>query len=201
MPRKAYCLSVVGYNILNSKDKLRIIRKFNKSEYKISMFAHTINCIKSRIIFQKHPYVKDYRSSKVITYYANKENKILKGKLFDAEMYVQGKDRVYIVGLEIELTLKKWTSYFNNITNIYQYRPELDYICWICSTQTIIDLLLSTIEKVRNHLFRIEKQSGEEVLAGLRKYRFILLDQFQKDRLKSEWIKPDGTRNMLLPEV
>ena len=190
-PSKAYCLSKSGWQVLAQTGKLRVDEKFNLSDYNYVKFPHNIACLRVRILFEKHPLVVDFKSSKVVLYelkqkVVEKEKVFRKQwKQFDAEMFVKGK-KEYKVGVEVELTQKSSEAYAKKFLSIEATRNDIDFVAWLCSDQTILDKL-------------IEIARGLEMKVASYKHRFCLLNEFFEKRFETLWYTVQGDRELLLP--
>lgn len=182
VPSKAYCISKYGYDILKTKGLTRSDRKFVISDYNYMKFSHQQACTKVRIIFEKHPRVKDFRPQKVAVYLAKQAGKEVytKGwKQFDAEMIVEKDNKEYIVGVEIELTQKSVESYAKRFLNIDTTRQDVEYVAWLCGSKTIIDAMLNVLKNM-------------QMKVNASKHKFCLLDDFLSKWFQTEWLDVEG---------
>jgi len=181
-PRKAYYISTLGYNFLKENKMVRSNKRFTISEYNFTKFPHQQACTKVRLIFEKHPRVKDFRPQKVAIYLARQEGKEVytKGwKQFDAEMVVEKDGKEYLVGVEVELTQKSMGSYAKRFLNIETTRPDVKYVIWLCSTQTIINAILDVLKNMQMKINAL-------------KHKFCLLDEFLQKWFQAEWFDVQG---------
>lgn len=189
-PSKAYCLSKSGWQVLAQAGKLRVDDKFNLSDYNYVKFPHNIACLRVRIIFEKHPFVCDFKTTKVVLYELKQKqiDKVFRKqwKQFDAEMIVKGKTKQYRVGIEVELTQKSSEAYVKKFLNIEATRSEVDFVAWLCADEVIINKLVEVLNAMRTKV-------------SATKHRFCLLNEFYTKKFEAEWIKPDGSKELLLP--
>jgi len=187
-PKKAYCLTDAGYKYLECTGKSRIIKRFVKSDYRLTQFSHTILGLQARLILQKHPYVLDYRPEKVVAYYQmlDDQSEVMRRhvKQCDAEMIIKTINGEYKVGVEIELTAKSFKRLTAAILSIDVNRRDLDGVLWVASNEVIIRDLQQAI-KVLSYL-RHQK-----------KYHFILWDELKAQRLEALWSNERGQETKL----
>jgi SAM-dependent methyltransferase len=179
-PRKAYCISVWGYNFLQEELR-RSDKRFTVQDYNFRKFPHQNMCTKVRIILEKHPAVKDFRPQKVAVYLARKSGKEVytKGwKEFDSEMVVEKDGKEYIIGVEIELTQKSSESYAKRFLNIDTSRQDVKYVAWFCGSKTTMNMMLKIINNMQ--------------LKDPLKHKFCLLDEFLKKWFQTEWVDVEG---------
>ena len=180
-PRKAYCISIWGYNFLQEELR-RSDKRFTVPDYNFTKFPHQNACTKVRIIFEKHPGVIDFRPQKVAVYLARKEGKEVytKGwKQFDAEMLVEKDGKKHIVGIEVELTQKSVETYAKRFLNIDTARPDVKFVAWLCGSRTIINTLLYVLKNM-------------QMKVNASKHKLCLLDEFLQRWFKTEWVDIEG---------
>lgn len=186
-PRKAYCLNDDGYKFLESLNLLRISQKFNKTDYVATQFYHKTIAAQVRIIFEQHPYVVDYRPAKVIAYFLQKDGKNPPSKQCDAEIFIKGKEKEYIAGLEVELNQKKKETYAKNILDLDTVRQDLHCAWWLCNSEVIISAVSEMVNKLRPQLKFPDKQF------------FCLLDEFKAKKFDAVWKSANGEMFHILP--
>jgi len=190
-PRKAYCVSTLGYNFLKDKKMARSDKRFNISDYNFTKFPHQNMSNKVRIILEKHHMVKDFRPQKVAIYLARQSGKDVytKGwKQFDAEMIVEKDGEEHIFGIEVELTQKSTESYVKRFLNIETTRPDVYLVAWFCSDQTIITKMLEILR-------------GMQMKVQALKHKFCLISNFLKDWFKADWYDVEGSLLLLPAEI
>lgn len=189
-PGKAYCLTTEGYKFLESRNLLRVRGRFYRSDYKPTQYAHTTTGVKVRLTFERHPWVKDYRTQKVVAWYLNQmppEQRVLRGKQCDAEVFISSPQAKRHAGIEIELTRKSQSAYVRNILGIDTYRKDLSGVFWLCSTQEIIDTIREVIQRLLPQL----RQHQE--------HYFIQVDKFIERAFEADWTAADGQPASILP--
>ena len=188
-PMKAYYLSDAGYKYLESVDKLRVLKRFSKSEYKLTQFSHTVLGIHLRLIFQKHPYVVEYRPEKVVAYYqalySGKEPLKRHSRQCDAEMLIKMKNSDYKAGVELELTLKSFKRLIGIMKHIDVNRDDLDVVLWVASSETIIRSLRRAIKKLLPQLRHPNK------------HLFALWKDLNSRQINTVWCNAEGQKTKL----
>jgi len=188
-PKTAYCLTDAGYKFLESTGKLRIIKRFFKSDYRPTQFSHTISGLQARIILRKHPDVIDYRTEKVVAYYQslNDWNEVMRkrAKQCDAELIFKTRNGEYKVGVEIELTAKSFKRLVGAVQSIDENREDLYVVLWIASDEVIIRDLQRVINRLLPHL-RYPK-----------KHLFIVWNELKSRQLDALWSNVHGQKTKL----
>jgi len=188
-PKTAYYLTDSGYKYLESIGKLRVLKRFVKSDYRLTRFFHTVLGLQIRLIFQKNQNVLDYRSEKVVAYYyelqSEKIDAKIKAKQCDAEMIIKTKNSEYKAGVEIELTLKSFKRLVEAIRSIDVHRDDLNVVLWVASSEVIIRGLKNAI-----------KSEGAR-LTYPRKHLFVLWEELKVRELDATWTDVGGHKKKL----
>ena len=152
-------------------------------------FSHTVLGLQIRLIFQKHPWVVDYRPEKVVAYYhelhASKDEVKRKAKQCDAEMIVKAPKGEYKTGVEIELTLKSFKRLTGAIKSIDINRDDLNVVLWVASSETIISNLQSAIKILLPQL------------RNPNKHLFALWNDLNTKQLNTVWCNAEGYKTKL----
>ena len=184
-PKMAYCLTDAGYKYLESTGKLKVIKRFVKSDYQMSQFFHTNLVLQLRLIFQKHPWVADYRPEKVVAYYNALAGIKEQSKLCDAEMIVKAPKSRYKVGLELELTSKSFKRLIGIIKHIDVNREDLNIVLWVASNEVIIRNLQRAIKTLLPHLRHANK------------HLFTLWNDLNSKQINTVWCNAEGRKTKL----
>jgi len=188
-PKKAYCLTEAGYKYLESIGKLRVSKRYIKSDYRLTRFSHTVVGLQIRLIFQKHPWVVDYRPEKVVAYYhelhSGKDEIKRKAKQCDAEMIIKAPKSEYKTGIEIELTSKSFKRLTGAIKSIDINRDDLNVVLWVASSETIIWGLRRAIKTLLPHLRHPNK------------HLFTLWNDLNAKQLNTVWCDAEGRKTKL----
>lgn len=188
-PKTAYYLTDSGYKYLESIGRLRVLKRFVKSDYRLTRFFHITMGLQVRLIFQKNANVLDYRSEKVVAYYYELQSGNLdikkKSKQCDAEMIIKTKNGEYKAGIEIELTSKSFKRVFEAIRSIDVHRDDLHVVLWVASSEVIIRDLQRAIKTLMPQL------------RHPRKHLFILWDELKVRELDAAWNDVNGQKKKL----
>ena len=177
-PKRAYFLTAAGYEHLEMFGKLRVNIRFSRHNYDKKYFYHTLIGLKVRLLFEKHPFVIDYWSEKVIAYFRALKGEDItqqKYKHCDAEMMLKTAADEYKVGIEIELTSKKYYRSIGAIKSIDAHRDDLDKVLWVCSGELIMKDLQSAVAKCRRELKYPDK------------HLFVLMRDLEIKGLETSW--------------
>ena len=154
-PKRAYFLTAAGYEHLEMLGKLRVNTWFSRHNFDKKYFYHTLIGLKVRLLFEKHPFVTDYRSEKVIAYFRALKGEDItqqKYKHCDAEMLLKTTAGEFKAGIEIELTSKKYYRSIGAIKSIDAHRDDLDRVLWVCSGELIMKDLQAAVAKCRREM-------------------------------------------------
>ena len=186
---RAYYLTDAGYKYLVSVNKLRVMKRFVQSDYRLTMFFHTVLGLQVRLIFQKHPWVVDYRPEKVVAYYhelhSGKDEIKSKAKQCDAEMIIKAPKSEYKTGVEIELTSKSFKRLTGAIKSIDVNRDDLNVVLWIASSEVIIRDLQHAIQTLLPQL------------RNPNKHLFALWNDLNSKQLNTVWCDAEGHKTKL----
>jgi len=142
-----------------------------------------------RVAFQKHPYVIDYRTEKVVAYYqalhSGKELLKRHSRQCDAEMIIKTKNGEYKVGVELELTLKSFKRLIGIVRHIDVNREDLDVVLWVASSETIIWGLRRAIKALLPHLMHPNK------------HLFALWNDLNSKQINTVWRDAEGQKTKL----
>ena len=193
---EVFCLTKKGWLHLATNGAIRVLKNFTKSDYTVAQFFHTVAGVEVRLIFEQHPFVVDYRPSRVLKYFAvlnqpssGPSSGAIRGKQCDAEMILQTPKNRYAVGIEIELTQKKTETIAKMFTNLSAYRQDLSSVLWLCGSEAIIKSMQETYKRNIKNLTSKPEQY------------FILLDDFKAKEFEAEWVDVDGNKLTILPPL
>ncbi|HAX61518.1 MAG TPA: hypothetical protein DCX95_03020 [Elusimicrobia bacterium] len=190
-PKRAYYLTVAGYEHLEMFGRMRVNMHFSKHNYDKKYFYHTLIGLKIRLLFEKHPAVVDYRPEKVLAYYGALKGEDItqqKYKHCDAEMLLKTAGGEYKVGVEIELTSKKYYRLLSAVKSIDAHRSDLDKVLWICSYELIMKDLQTAVSKCRRELKYPDR------------HLFILMRDLEATGLAATWCDFEGNKIKLFDD-
>lgn len=183
-PKIAYCLTAKGYHFLQSHNALRVSQHFYPNDFNPSTFAHTLACVQTQLAFEKHPFIQNYLSTKVL----NKGKDKLPKLQPDAEFVFRKNGTTDAEpsrgAVEVELSRK---SPQRNIERMVKYsnRLEIRVVLWVCGSDYIMHDLQSVVKKA-------DKIAGN--LRDIDKFRFVLFQDILTNSL-AESVVVDWTNN------
>lgn len=168
VPATAYFLTPQGYEFIEARGMLRVPDRFNPSNYRIATCMHTLAALKVRLIFERHPLVKNWNPERVLNFSIRRISRMVDAEFDIGEAHC---------GLEVELTLKAPRVLKENLEKL-KARRDLDNIFWVIRNRNVFDSIRTA--------YGFEKDQSVILNDDQKRHLFVMLDDLSVNRLESK---------------